>query len=183
MRSLLLVLILAATALPAAAEVPFQFATVGVRAPESPDVNGARLTLLYGKNRSVRGLDLGFFSFSETERLDGFQSVFGMARVSGDSSGFSGAFINLHSGSHNGVNAGFLNQVEELKGGANIGFVNITNRYSMLDVGGLNISDRSSAQVGFLNVSKHIEGVQIGLVNVAENGFLPIFPFFNFPAR
>lgn len=32
-----------------------------------------------------------------------------------------------------------------------------------------------------MNVAKRIEGVQIGLLNFAKNGFLPMFPFFNFP--
>ena len=183
MKRLLLVLVLAGLASPAVAEVPFQFAAPGVRTPDDPDVNGTRLTVLYGKNRRVRGLDLGFLGVAETDSLDGFQWIFGMGRVHGDASGFSGSLINLHSGNVTGVNAAFLNQVDRVRGGANIGFVNVTNTYSMLDIGGLNVSERSSAQVGFLNVSKHIEGVQIGFINVAENGFLPVFPFFNFPAR
>ena len=50
-----------------------------------------------------------------------------------------------------------------------------------LDVGGLNVSNRSTVQVGFVNVTERIEGVQLGFLNVASNGFLPVFPFFNFP--
>ena len=51
----------------------------------------------------------------------------------------------------------------------------------MVDVGGVNVSERSTVQLGFLNITQKIRGVQIGFLNIAENGFLPMFPFFNFP--
>ena len=50
-----------------------------------------------------------------------------------------------------------------------------------IDLGGLNVSDRSTVQLGFINITQRIEGVQLGFINLAENGFLPVFPFFNFP--
>ena len=53
----------------------------------------------------------------------------------------------------------------------------------MVDLGGLNVSDSSSAQLGFLNITKKLTGVQIGFLNIAENGFLPMFPIFNFPKK
>ena len=43
------------------------------------------------------------------------------------------------------------------------------------------VSDSSTVQLGFVNVTQRIKGVQIGFLNVASNGFLPVFPFFNFP--
>ena len=36
-------------------------------------------------------------------------------------------------------------------------------------------------RLGFVNVTRKIENVQIGFLNFAENGFLPVFPFFNLP--
>jgi hypothetical protein len=62
-----------------------------------------------------------------------------------------------------------------------VGFVNIADGATMVDVGGLNVSNRSTAQVGFINVTKQITGFQFGFLNIAENGFLPVFPIFNFP--
>ena len=47
------------------AEASFQFAMAGVRAPEDPNVNGMRFVLLYGRNDSVAGLDLGFAALSD----------------------------------------------------------------------------------------------------------------------
>ncbi len=50
----------------ASAEVPFQFAAPNTRAPDDPDVNGVRFSVLHGKNESVSGLDIGLLSVSET---------------------------------------------------------------------------------------------------------------------
>ena len=52
-----------------------------------------------------------------------------------------------------------------------------------MDLGGVNISKSSTAQIGFVNVTKHIKSFQFGFINMAENGFLPIFPVFNFPKQ
>jgi hypothetical protein len=67
--------------------------------------------------------------------------------------------------------------------GANIGFINITDDYAMLDIGGVNVAERSTVQLGFLNVTQKLESFQFGFLNIAENGFLPVFPTFNFPKR
>ena len=37
-----------------------------------------------------------------------------------------------------------------------------------------------SVQLGFINITNEIKGFQFGFVNIAKNGFLPIFPIFNF---
>jgi hypothetical protein len=165
----------------ALAETPFQFAAPNLRAPDDPDVNGLRFALFHGKNRSVRGVDLGFLSLNETSRLSGFSAVFGMGKLEGDMSGLATAFVNVHSGSDTGLNAAFVNLVQNMRSGVNFGFVNISDGYTNADVGGLNVSDRSSVQLGFLNVTEKLTGVQLGFLNFAENGFLPMFPFFNFP--
>jgi hypothetical protein len=59
--------------------------------------------------------------------------------------------------------------------------VNIADGTTLVDVGGLNVSASSTAQIGFINVTKEIKGFQFGFLNIAENGFLPVFPVFNFP--
>jgi hypothetical protein len=106
-----------------------------------------------------------------------------VGKLTGNLTGLAGSLINIHSGEDTGLNAAFFNQVHTMKSGANFGFVNITDSYSMVDVGGANISDGSLVQVGFLNVTKEITAVQLGFLNIAENGFLPVFPFFNFPKK
>jgi hypothetical protein len=181
MKRLILVIALLFSAEAALAEVPFQFAAPNLRTPDDPIVNGVRLAIFHGKNQSVRGADFGIGSLSETGTFSGFSAILGIGKLTGDMKGFASALVNIHSGSDTGVNAAFFNQIHTLKSGANIGFVNIADGFTMIDLGGLNLSDSSTVQVGFLNVTKKITGVQIGFLNIAENGFLPVFPFFNFP--
>lgn len=165
----------------ALAETPFQFAAPALRAPSDPDVNGLRLSLLYGDTPSVRGLDLGVLSVSQTARLSGLGAVLGVSWVTEDMYGMSGALINLHSSSDRGVNAAFINRTRTVESGMNFGFVNIADDYTMIDFGGFNQSDSSTAQIGFVNITRQLKSFQFGFLNMAENGFLPIFPIFNFP--
>lgn len=65
--------------------------------------------------------------------------------------------------------------------GANVGLVNLVGDDSTTDLGVMNLSDRSAVQLGILNITKRLDG--IGLLNLAENGFLPVLLFFNFPAE
>jgi len=173
-------LLISGTAL---AAVPFQFAAPSLRAPDDPTVNGVRLSVLHGRTSTVRGADFGFLSLSESENLRGFAAVFGIGRVTGRMDGASAALINLHSSRDSGLNAAFINKTRTVEHGANVGFVNVADGFTMVDVGGLNLSDASTVQLGFINVTRELRSFQLGFINVAENGFLPVFPFFNFPKR
>ncbi len=125
----------------ASAETAFQFSAPNLQAPKDPDVNGVRLSILHGKNQSIRGLDLGLLSLSETSNLSGLSLVLGMGKVTGEMSGGAAiSLINVHTGRDRGLNAAFVNRIHD---GEN--------------------------------------AVDIGFVNIAENGFLPVFPIFNFP--
>jgi hypothetical protein len=181
MKRITLVLSLLAFSQLALAETPFQFAAPNLRAPDDPNVNGIRFALFHGSNQRVRGVDLGFLSLSETADLSGFSAVLGMGKLGGDLHGCATGLINVHSGRDTGLNAAFVNRVDTVASGANLGFVNVTDGYTMVDLGGVNVSDRATVQVGFLNVARKLTGVQLGFLNLAENGFLPMFPFFNFP--
>ena len=75
----------------------------------------------------------------------------------------------------------FVNIIKTIDNGLNLGFLNITESYSATDIGALSVSQKSRIQIGMVNVTERIDGVQIGLLNFAQNGFLPVFPFFNFP--
>ncbi len=168
----------------ASAETPFQFAAPNLQSPQDPDVNGVRLSILHGKNQSVRGCDLGLLSLSETSNLSGVSLVLGMGKVTGDMSGGAAiSLINVHTGRDTGLNAAFINRINAAENAVDVGFVNIADGATMVDVGGLNVSSRSTVQLGFVNVTKEITGFQFGFVNIAENGFLPVFPIFNFPKQ
>ena len=182
MKRIILCLALAAIALPAAAETGFQFATVNHESPRDPNVNGARISFLHARAQSVRGLDFGILSLAETSRLSGVALVFGISKVDdGMTGGASFSFVNIRSGTDSGLNAAFINKVNTVKSGMNLGFLNIADGSTTVDLGGLNASKASGVQLGFVNFTERIDTLQLGFINIAENGFLPIFPFFNFP--
>ena len=152
------------------------------RAPDTPDVDGIRLSIIYGKNSTMSGLDLGFFSMSESKSLSGAAFVFGVHRLTGGMDGGAAfSLVNLHKGNDSGLNAAFVNMVESADSAVELGFVNIASGTTLVDIGALNVADRSTAQFGLVNVAKRIDGFQLGFINVAENGFFKVFPFFNFP--
>jgi hypothetical protein len=182
MRHLIVCALILLFAGAASADAAFQFTLPGLQAPEDPNVDGIRFSILYGKTQSLTGLDFGFFSYSEAGKLSGAAFVFGLHQLSGDmDGGLAWSLVNLHSGNDRGLNAAFVNKVNNVESGVDLAFVNIADGKTLVDIGGLNLSDSSTVQVGIINVTKKIEGVQIGFLNVAENGIFPVLPFFNFP--
>jgi len=167
----------------AAADTQFQLGLPNLNVPSDPEVNGMRLSFIWGKNRSTHGFDLGVLSMSETANLSGLALVGGVSRVTGRmDSGVAFSLVNFHSGSDSGVNGAFINLLNDTQNAFNTGFVTIAKTTSV-DVGGVNVSDASTAQIGFINVTKRIKSFQFGFINMAENGFLPVFPVVNFPKR
>lgn len=164
------------------AETGFQFAVPGANLPDDPDVSGMRFSLLYGKNQSMSGLDLGLLSMSETSKMSGLAMVAGVHKVTGEmSSGVAFSLMNYHTGMDSGVNGAFVNVLNEAGGAFNTGFFIIAKGATLVDLGGINISNSSKVQIGFINVTQELETFQFGFLNMAKNGFLPIFPIFNFP--
>ena len=163
------------------ADVGFQFNTIDVQAPEDPVVSGMRLNLLYGKNEKVSGFDLGLASYSDAVTQSGLTLNMGLSRVTGTSSGCGCSLINIHEGADSGLNIAFINVLQDAEKAVNIGFVNVTETNTNVEISGITVAKKSKIQIGFVNVAKEIKFVQIGFLNIAENGFLPIFPFFNFP--
>lgn len=166
------------------AQAAFQFSVPNARFPDNPHVSGLRLSVLYGKNQSQRGIDFGVLSMSETSKLSGLALVAGLGKVTGEmSSGVALSAVNWHTGRDSGVNGAFVNIVNDTQRAFNVGFVNVAQGATKVDLGGFNMSRTSTAQIGFLNVTDRLEGFQFGFLNLAKNGFLPIFPVINFPKR
>ena len=164
------------------AETAFQFAVPGANMPDDPEVGGMRFSLIYGDNQRMSGFDLGLLSLSETSSMSGLAMIAGVHRVTGEMSGGAAfSFVISHTGSDTGMNGAFVNLVNDTEGALNLGFVTVAQGATLVDVGGINVSKRSTAQIGFLNITKTLEVFQFGFLNMAENGFLPIFPVFNFP--
>jgi hypothetical protein len=181
MRRVLVFLVILIHANAALAGTAFQFTAPNLQAPEDPDVNGVRLSLFHGKNRSVRGFDLGILSLSESAQLSGLRLVAGVGVVTDEMSGGAAfALVNYHTGRDSGMNGAFINKLNHTEHAFNLSFLNIADGTTLVDLGGVNMSDRSTAQIGFLNITRRIRSFQFGFLNIAENGFLPVFPVINF---
>lgn len=168
----------------ASGESAFQFNAPNLQVPEDPEVNGFRLSLFHGRNHSVRGLDLGLLSLSEVSDFSGLSLVAGMGRVTGRMSGGAAlSLVNYHTGDDTGVNAAFVNKINNTEGAVNVSFFNVADGTTGVDLGGVNLSKRSTAQLGFFNITDEIVGFQFGFINIARNGFLPVFPVVNFPKQ
>ena len=184
MKRSILVLSIVLFAEMALAEAAFQFTAPNLRAPDDPDVNGVRLSLLHGDNRSVRGFDLGILSLSECSELSGLSLIFGMSRVKdGVRGGAVFSLVNYHTGDDSGVNGAFINKINNTEDSFNVSFLNIADGTTLVDLGGLNMSKRSLVQLGFLNITSEIKSFQFGFLNIAKNGFLPVFPVVNFQTK
>lgn len=168
----------------ASADATAQFAAGGFRGPDDPNVNGFRFTLIYGENDRMGGFDMGILSLSESQKMSGLALILGLHRLTGDmDGGATFSLVNLHDGNDTGFNAAFVNKVNNAEGAVDLGFVNIADGATLLDIGGLNLAKKSTAQLGFINIATELKGFQLGFINIAENGFLPVFPIFNFPKR
>ena len=163
------------------AETGFQFAAPGFNAPKDPEVSGMRFAVAYGKNQSTSGLDLGLLCMNETSRMSGLALVAGVHKVTGEmSSGAAFSLMNFHTGRDSGVNGAFINVLNEAGGAFNTGFIIVAKGATLADLGGVNISKSSKVQIGFLNITQELGIFQFGFLNMAKNGFLPVFPIFNF---
>ena len=166
----------------ALADTGFQFAVPNLNLPRDPNVKGVRISLLHGENQSVRGLDFGVLSLSETSRASGVAFIGGVHYVKqGMSNGAAFSLVNYHTGRDSGMNGGFINVLNDTSDAFNVGFVTYAEGATMVDLGGINISRSSTVQIGFLNMTDRLKSFQFGFLNMADNGFLPIFPVFNFP--
>jgi hypothetical protein len=181
-KSLAFAFVLLFVATAAAAETGFQLAVPNVNVPNDPHVSGLRLSVLHGKNESMRGVDFGALSVSETGRASGVAFIGGVHYVrQAMQSGAAFSLVNYHKGRDSGMNGAFINLLHDTSNAFNVGFITYASGATMLDLGGINISRSSTVQIGFLNVTDRIKSFQFGFLNMADNGFFPIFPVFYFP--
>jgi hypothetical protein len=119
--------------------------------PENNAISGIRLSLLYGKNTYVTGLDWGLVSHSTSGISQGAQ--FGLVGlVDADFTGWQNTAVNITKGNFEGFQCGIVNYA----GHAN-GF-----------------------QLGLVNYALSMKGLQIGLVNIIkQGGQFPVFPIVN----
>lgn len=179
---------------------PIQFSVwPGVRNwPSVRHVDGIRLGVPYAGNEVgnyLYGLDLAIIS--QSNAVYGLQLA--AVTKSQNVNGLQLAWANIFGKENNGVQLAFFN-MNENSVSCQFGVGNINNRNDTgVQVGVFNVqgTNAKGAQVGGLNTSVNFIGCQLGVINVIgekentnafqlgvinylENGFLPIFPLFNF---
>lgn len=119
--------------------------------PEDYTIAGVRLNLIYGRNVSVTGLDLGLVNHT----------------TSGVSRGVQFGFVGLADTDFMGWQNNTVNVVLRDFEGFQWGLVNYAHH-------------ASGFQLGFVNYAVSIRGLQIGLVNIIkQGGQFPVFPIVN----
>ena len=119
--------------------------------PEDYSITGVRLNLLYGRNVSVSGLDIGLVNHTTTGTFKGLQ--YGLVGLA-DSNflGWQDCVVNVTSGRCEGLQYGLVNYARNMSG----------------------------LQLGLVNYAKSMKGLQIGLVNIIrQGGQFPVFPIVN----
>jgi hypothetical protein len=119
--------------------------------PEADAISGIRLSLLYGSNKSVTGLDWGLVSHCTSGMSKGVQwGLVGL--VDADFTGWQGTGVNITKHNFEGFQWGFVNYAGHASG----------------------------FQLGFINYAASMKGLQIGLVNIIkQGGQFPVFPIVN----
>jgi hypothetical protein len=119
--------------------------------PESNSITGVRLSLLYGKNTHVTGLDWGLISHCTSGSSKGVQ--FGLVGlVDADFTGWQNTSVNITQRNFTGFQWGIVNYAGHASG----------------------------FQLGLVNYAVSMKGLQIGLVNIIrQNGQFPVFPIVN----
>ena len=150
---LVLVIALLAAAPALAQNKPIQLALVTPIQifPEETPIVGLRLNLLYGRNVSVSGLDLGLVNHTTTGLSKGWQR--GLVGLNdADFLGFQDCGVNVTKGRCEGLQWGVVNYAGEMSG----------------------------LQLGLVNYTMAMKGLQIGLVNIIkQGGQFPVFPIVN----
>ena len=119
--------------------------------PEEDAITGVRLNLIYGRNVSVTGLDLGLINHTTTDKSMGIQfGIIGLA--DSDFTGWQDNWVNVTKGRFEGFQWGVVNYSYDTRG----------------------------FQLGLVNYTQTMNGLQIGIVNIIrQGGAFPVFPIVN----
>lgn len=131
----------------------------------------------------VYGLSFGFpVAYGDKEPVYGLDLALFLAMSDGDIYGWQLAPVTM---GYNvkGTQTGVVNMVEGMDG-AQVGAVNMVKGMRGAQLGVVNLGKEvNGAQLGIVNLGKQASGFQLGLVNFLDNGFCPVFPFFNFSCK
>jgi hypothetical protein len=146
---------------------PFQLALfhpIQIR-DEHASITALRLNLIYGKNVSVIGIDIGIANHCTGGQTLGLQyGLVGL--VEGDFLGWQDNLISIVNGSFTGFQSGLYNHCGQGEG-FQMGFVN-------------RATDMRGLQLGLVNYTETMYGLQVGLVNIIHRKeTLPVFVIVN----
>jgi hypothetical protein len=149
------------------AEKPFQLAIfhpLQLR-DENTSIVALRVSLLYGRNVAVKGLDIGLVNHCTGGESLGLQ--YGLVGyVEGDFMGWQDNSVSIVKGRFSGVQTGIYNEIDNGVG---------------LQMGwGNKARDMRGLQLGLVNYTETMHGLQIGLLNIIrQKETLPVFIFVN----
>lgn len=132
--------------------------------PVETSIKGLRINLIYGKNESVAGLDIGLIN--EAGSFKGLQ--YGAVGITeSEFVGWQNHFVNISNGSVQGAQTGLVNTSHETKGFQ----YGLVNHADMMN----------GVQLGIVNYARQMSrGLQVGFVNIiTEGGRFPVFPVVN----
>lgn len=119
--------------------------------PEGDDITFFRLNLIYGRNASVTGLDLGLVNHTTGSGSIGIQWGF-VSFNKADFVGWQYNAVNVTEGDFKGFQWGVVNYARSARG----------------------------LQLGLVNYAESMYGLQIGLANIIrQGGVLPVMPIVN----
>jgi len=135
---------------------------------EDYDVYGLRLTFPYGVNKSIYGVDTGFYCRTTGDQY-GLQSAIVVCSREGTGCGVTCATVgNLSKGNESGVSlAGLFNFAEGEFTGLQASMISRAKKFSGLQIGALNHCD-------------DFYGIQFGLVNICRSQSIPFTILLNF---
>jgi hypothetical protein len=134
---------------------------------EAESIRGVRLSLLFGRNTNVSGIDLALIANQTT----------------GDQKGLQYGLVGLVDGDFSGLQWNFVNVTQGEMYGVQLGLVNVTGTARAFSWGGVNYAtgNYKGLQLALVNYAQSMAGgVQVGLINIIkEGGMFPVFPIVN----
>lgn len=158
--------------------------------PGDFNVTGVRASVLWGKHRSVYGIDVGLLGNITEQTFTGIAVAGGFNKTGGTTTitGFQvagGANINTSKTTIVGLQAALgmnYNTAAATVSGVQLALVNMS---SFTDIYGIQAGlynkakDVYGLQIGLVNVADNLHGIQIGLVNFNAKGPFAISPILN----
>lgn len=173
-----------ARTIPTAQPFPLGFSVFApVQFPLSDvDVNGFRLSIVYGHHNNVMGLDIGALVSAADGDVFGLE-VSGLVNIVGSSSGtiqVAGIANNCYEDFCGCQISGIANRAGGGVQGGQIGCFNLAGDLSGIQIGVYNkAASAIGLQIGVVNETSTMQGIQIGLINMIRESPVSFCPIFN----